>query len=322
MTNARMVLLNHDYKVRAELNALCKGLNPLKVVERGGIFPYRKELKLPLSTSNPDEILGTIFHTEEELEDANLYERFKEIVQGTILKKTVNKVFDLDVEPIPDVSNTSILYVLRELASKHKEGYVTKIGNSEFTLTHDKIFRLENFDLTSKKKTEGLRVINICKKNMEDAEFQAPLNINTLPILIRFNEELHGKTLISYSFKKGVRTNKILQRFVTEYNNIDSSMEIVDYATSTGYVFLDILCDGGGGEGVVTELFKKLLDETEPNRDEEYFAMMQVTRAIEECSNTQTYYIVEGTKFNTLFSNLVYTGIDLYGFPTYVSEEY
>lgn len=322
MTNARMILLNHDYLVRAKLNVLCKGLNPLKVVKRDGIFPFRKEVKLPLNTGNPDEIIGTIFHTEEELEDANLYERFKEIVQGTILKKTVNKVFDLNLEPIPDVINTSILYVLRELASKHKEGYVTKIGNSEFTLTHDKIFQLENFDLTSKKKTEGIRVINICKKDINDFEFTAPININTLPILIRFNEQLHGKTLVSYSFKKGTRTNQILQRFVTEFDNNGKTLEIVDYSTSTGYVFLDILCDGGGGEGVVTELFKKLLDETEPNRDEEYFAMMQITRAIGECSNTQTYYIVEGTKFNTLFSNLVYTGIDLYGFPTYVSEEY
>ncbi|MEC2463805.1 hypothetical protein P9X10_02660 [Bacillus cereus] len=291
MTNAILIDIQDNKELMARLTNVTDYLSPYQVVERRGFFPIRKNVEVKFD--NYRKYRPDVFFSSEELKEYNNYLEFREKLKKVLTfgKRDLELGFKLDI-PM-NLSDAFLDYMIEKVMEKEGDPSVLEINLDEFyiKLEGSQLYKFNQFKRIFERVQEGYRIINDLKGE-DDYYLQIPINRNTLPLIDKDKSGLTGKYLYSYTFKKNLRTDRLIQRFLTEFESSDS-IEITDLSFNKNYVYLDIVCSEIRQKEVIA-IFKHVFEKTGDNKVKDYFVMVQVHNMNLSLENENPYFILEG----------------------------
>ncbi|MGF2715488.1 hypothetical protein ACQUY5_25070 [Bacillus cereus] len=314
MTNAILIDVQDNKELIARLTNVTDYLFPSKVVERRGFFPIRKDVEVKFD--NYRKYKPEVFFTPEELKEYNNYLEFRDKLKNvlTYSKKDLDLGFKLDIQM--NLTDAYLDYVIERIMEKEVDSSILEINLYGFyiKLEGNQLYKFNQYKRMYERIQEGYRIINDLQSKEDPYFVKIPVNRNTLPFLDKNKNGLAGKYLYSYTFKKNLRTDKLIQRFLTEFEESDS-IEITDLSFNKNYVYLDIVYSEIRQKEVIA-IFKHVFDETEGNKVKDYYVMVQVHNMNLSLENEHSYFILEGDcKFNV--GDLSILSSEFMGFPLY-----
>ncbi|MEC3458664.1 hypothetical protein, partial [Bacillus thuringiensis] len=193
-----------------------------------------------------------------------------------------------------NLSDASLDYVIDFIMENDGDASKLEVNLDKFyiKLEGSKVYKFNQYKRMYERVQEGYRIINDLQGKEDPYYVKIPINRNTLPFLDKNKNGLTAKYLYSYTFKKNLRTDRLIQRFLTEFESSDS-IEITDLSFNKNYVYLDIVCSAIRQKEVIA-IFKHVFDETGDNKLKDYYVMVQVHNMNLSLENEHSYFILEG----------------------------